>query len=50
MLETERAGVLGEIEELKGVAESQANALETEVNRLREEQKSERAFRRQRVK
>ena len=40
MLETERAGVLEEIEELKRVAESRANALETEANWLREELKS----------
>ena len=40
MLETDRAGLMGEIEELKRAAESRANALETEVNRLREELKS----------
>ena len=40
MLETERASLLGEIEELKRVAEARANALETEVNWLREELKS----------
>ena len=39
-LETERASLLGEIEELKRVAEARANALETEVNWLREELKS----------
>jgi len=40
MLETERASLLVEIDKLKKVAESRANALETEVNWLREELKS----------
>ena len=40
MLETERAGVLGEVDELKRDAESRADALEAEVERLREEVKS----------
>ena len=39
-LETERASLLMEIEGLKKVAESRANALETEVNQLREELRS----------
>ena len=39
-LETEQAGLLEEIEEFKRAAESRANALETEVNRLRQELKS----------
>jgi len=39
-LETERAILLVEIEELKKVAESRANALDIEVNQLREELKS----------
>ena len=38
--ETERTSLTGEIEKLKKVAESRANALETEVNQLREELKS----------
>ena len=40
MLETERAGVLGEMDELKRAAESRADALEAEVEQLREEVKS----------
>jgi uncharacterized Zn finger protein (UPF0148 family) len=40
MLEMERSGLLVEIENLKKVAQSRANALETEVTRLREELKS----------
>ena len=40
MLETERAGVLGEMDELKMAAESRADALEAEVEQLREEVKS----------
>jgi hypothetical protein len=40
ILETEQAGLLEEIEELKRAAESRANALETEVDRLRQELKS----------
>jgi regulator of replication initiation timing len=36
-LETERAGLMVEIEKLKKVAESRADALENEVNQLREE-------------
>ena len=40
ILETEQAGLLEEIEEFKRAAESRANALETEVNRLRQELKS----------
>ena len=40
MLETERAGVLGEMDELKRDAESRADALEDEVRQLREEVKS----------
>ena len=40
MLETERAGVLGEMDELKRDAESRADALEAEVQQLREEVKS----------
>jgi uncharacterized Zn finger protein (UPF0148 family) len=40
ILETEQAGLLGEIEELKRAAESRANALKSEVNRLREELRS----------
>jgi predicted nucleic acid-binding Zn-ribbon protein len=39
-LETERASLLVEIEKLKKVAESRANALEDEVKQLREEIKS----------
>jgi len=39
-LETDRATLLVEIDNLKKVAQSRANALETEVNRLREELKS----------
>lgn len=39
-LETERLSLLVEIEKLKKVAESRANALETEVKGLREELKS----------
>jgi predicted nucleic acid-binding Zn-ribbon protein len=39
-LETERAGLMVEIEKLKKVAESRADALENEVNQLREEMKS----------
>jgi len=39
-LETERASLLVEIEQLKKVAESRANALEVEVKQLREEIKS----------
>ena len=44
LLETERTGLLVEIEKLKKVAESRANALETEVNHLREELRSLRDF------
>jgi hypothetical protein len=40
MLETERAGVLGEVDELKRDAESRADALEDEVRQLREEVRS----------
>jgi septal ring factor EnvC (AmiA/AmiB activator) len=40
MLETERSGVLGEMDELKRAAESRADALEAEVQQLREEVKS----------
>ena len=40
MLETERAGVLGEMDELKRDAESRADALEAEVEQLREEVRS----------
>jgi hypothetical protein len=40
MLETERAGVLGEMDELKRDAESRADALEAEVRQLREEVRS----------
>jgi hypothetical protein len=40
MLETERAGVLGEMDELKRVAESRADALEDEVEQLRKEVRS----------
>ena len=40
MLETERWGLLVEIENLKKVAQSRANTLESEVNRLREELRS----------
>jgi len=39
-LETERAGLMTEIEKLKKVAESRANALEDEVTQLREEIKN----------
>ena len=39
-LETERTGLLVEIEKLKKVAASRANVLETEVNQLRDELKS----------
>lgn len=39
-LETERAGLIVEIEKLKKVAESRADALKNEVNQLREEIKS----------
>ena len=39
-LETERACLLTEVEELKRVAELRANALEVEVSQLREEIKS----------
>jgi len=39
-LETERAGLMVEIEKLKKVAESRADTLENEVNQLREEIKS----------
>ena len=39
-LETERANLMVEIENLRGVAESRADALENEVTRLREEVKS----------
>ncbi len=39
-LETERATLLVEIEQLKKVAESRANALEVEVKQLRDEIKS----------
>ncbi|MBN1358440.1 hypothetical protein JW988_06690 [Candidatus Bathyarchaeota archaeon] len=39
-LETERISVMVEIEKLKKVAESRANALETEVDQLRKELKS----------
>ena len=38
--ETERAGLMTEIEKLKKVAESRANALENEVTQLREEIKN----------
>jgi predicted nucleic acid-binding Zn-ribbon protein len=38
--ETERAGLMTEIEKLKKVAESRANALEDEVTQLREEIKN----------
>jgi len=44
LLETERTGLLVEIAKLKKVAESRANALETEVNQLREELKFLREF------
>ena len=40
MLETERAGVLGEMDELKRAAESRAQALECEGKQLREKVKS----------
>ena len=40
ILETDRSGLLVEIENLKKVAQARANALETEVTRLREELKS----------
>ena len=40
ILETERWGLLVEIESLKKVAQSRANTLESEVNRLREELRS----------
>jgi len=39
-LETERANLMDEIEELREVAESRATALEEEVSTLREEVKS----------
>jgi cell shape-determining protein MreC len=39
-LETERASLLVEIDKLKKVAESRANALKVEVKQLREEIKS----------
>jgi uncharacterized protein (UPF0335 family)/predicted RNA-binding Zn-ribbon protein involved in translation (DUF1610 family) len=39
-LETERASLLGDIEELKKVAEARANALEVDVKELREELRS----------
>jgi predicted nucleic acid-binding Zn-ribbon protein len=39
-LETERANLMGEIENLRKVAESRADALETEVSGLREEVRS----------
>jgi regulator of replication initiation timing len=39
-LETERGSLLLEIEELKKMADSKANALENEVSMLREEVKS----------
>jgi septal ring factor EnvC (AmiA/AmiB activator) len=39
-LETERAGLMVEIEELKKLAESRADALEDEINQLREEIRS----------
>jgi len=39
-LETERANLMVEIEDLRRVAESRADALENEVTRLREEVKS----------
>ncbi|HJX02322.1 MAG TPA: hypothetical protein VJ439_00520 [Candidatus Bathyarchaeia archaeon] len=39
-LETERRSLLLEIEELKKMADSKANALENEVSMLREEVKS----------
>lgn len=39
-LETERANLLIEIEDLRKVAESRVDALETEVGMLREEVKS----------
>ena len=40
VLETERAGLLVEIDQLKKVAESRASALEVEVKQLREELRS----------
>lgn len=39
-LETERANLMSEIEKLRGIAESRASALESEVNMLREEVRS----------
>ena len=39
-LETERAGLMGEIEKLRKAAESRAVALESEVSQMREEVKS----------
>jgi len=39
-LETERASLLVDIEELKKVAEARANALEVDVKELREELRS----------
>jgi len=39
-LETERKGLLAEIEELKKMADSKAQALESEVGMLREEVRS----------
>jgi predicted nucleic acid-binding Zn-ribbon protein len=39
-LETERASLLVEIEQLKKAAESRANALEVEVKQLQEERES----------
>ena len=43
-LETERSGLLFEVEKLKKVAETRASALEAEVNELREELRSLREF------
>ena len=43
-LETERANLMTEIVELRRVAESKADALESEVNMLREEVRSLRDF------
>ncbi len=37
LLETDRAGLLVEIERLKNAAESRAEVLETEIGRLRQE-------------
>ncbi|HUT17271.1 MAG TPA: hypothetical protein VMW84_03125 [Acidobacteriota bacterium] len=43
-LETERRNLLLEIEELKRMADAKANALESEINMLRDEVKSLRAL------